>query len=321
MRTVLVGFGSVGKAFVRLLERKRSVYPFRVVGIHTRTHGTSYDDKGLTLDAEFAASAQSIEEFLERAAPEVMIEVTTLNPTCGQPAISHISAAFSRGVHVVTANKGPIAHAYATLREQARAAQVEFRFESTVMDGAPVFNQFRNNLPGVNVLAFTGALNSTTKVIVTAMQQGLTFAEGVLRAQALGIAEADVSYDVDGWDSAAKGAAIANVLMGASVTPALVKREGLGELKGEELRRLAAEDKTIVLVSRGTRTADGSIQLQVTPEILPRTDMLASGGGTSNVLLFDTDLMGTIGTVTVNPGVEQTAYGLFSDLVDIAKTL
>ena len=84
------------------------------------------------------------------------MELTTLNPATGQPAIDHIRSAFARGMHVVTANKGPIAHAYADLRDEAQRRGLMFRFEATVMDGAPVFNQVRNNLPGVQVMGFTG---------------------------------------------------------------------------------------------------------------------------------------------------------------------
>ena len=88
------------------------------------------DLRGLTIDPPFGAHVHSAEEFLDRAKPEVVIELTTLNPSTGEPAISHIRAAFERGHHVVTANKGPIAHAYATLADEARRAGVEFRFES-----------------------------------------------------------------------------------------------------------------------------------------------------------------------------------------------
>ncbi len=210
----------MGKAFARLLAQKRSAYPFRITAIHTARHGSAFDDKSLPLEPSFGPAANSIGEFLDRAKPDVAIELTTLDPQRGEPAIAHIRAAFARGVHVITANKGPIAHAYGALQEEARRAQVEFRFESTVMDGAPVFNKVRNNLPGVRILGFTGVVNSTSKVVIAAMQRGLTAAEGVREAQAMGITEANASYDIDGWDSAAKTAALANVLMDARVNAA-----------------------------------------------------------------------------------------------------
>lgn len=319
MRVGLIGFGSVGRAFALLLEQKRASYPFCIVGVHTR-HGTSIDSAGLGADAQLGPPLQSVDEFLDRTRPEVVVEITTLTPESGEPAISHIRAAFQRGCHVITANKGPIAHAYATLKEEARLAGVEFRFESTVMDGAPVFNTVRNNLPGVKVLGFTGALNSTSKVVIEAMRRGKTMEEGIVEAQLMGIAEAGAGYDIDGWDSAAKTAALANVFLNAGVTPQDVDRRGIRRLTPERVFEITKKRKTLVLISRARITPNG-IRLRVRGEVLDDTDLLASVKGTSNILLLHTDLMGTVGTVSISPGVHQTAYGVFSDLVDIAKSL
>lgn len=319
MRVALIGFGNVGRSFAHLVQSKRAVFPFRIVGAHTR-HGSLIDNAGIDAGAQLGPALPNVGEFLDRSRPEVVVEITTLNPETGEPAISNIRDAFARGCHVITANKGPIAHSYAALKEEARQAGVEFRFESTVMDGAPVFNSVRNNLPGVKVLGFTGALNSTSKVVVEAMRRGKSMEEGIMEAQRAGIAEADAGYDIDGWDSAAKTAALANVLMNAGVTPANVERRGIRRLTSERVRELAAQRKTVVLVSRARTTPDG-IRLRVRAEVLDETDLIAAVLGTSNILLLHTDLMGTVGTVSISPGVNQTAYGVFSDLVDIAKSL
>jgi homoserine dehydrogenase len=319
MNLALIGYGNVGRAFARLLHRKRASFPFRICGIHTARHGTAVDSKGLPLEPPFGPPAASIGEFLDVARAEVAIEVTPLNPTTGEPAISHIRAAFARGMHVITANKGPIAHAYHSLDEAARGAGVGFRFESTVMDGAPVYSLVRNGLPGCEILGFTGVLNSTTKIVVEAMRDGLSMQDGIRVAQRLGIAETDASYDIDGWDSAAKACALANVLMDARVTPPQIEPRGIGRLTTERVQALAAQGKTVRVVSHAKRTRDG-VRLRVRAEVLPITDLLAAPVGTSNLLLIHTDLMGTVGTVSINPGVEQTAYGLFSDLVDIARS-
>ena len=320
MKLALIGYGHVGKAFARLLERQRAVYPFRIVAIHTARHGSAFDAHGLGTVPEFGPPAATIEEYLERAGAEVALEITPLNPATGEPAISHIRAAFARGLHVITANKGPIAHAYRSLCAEAARAGVEFRFESTVMDGAPVFSLMRHSLPGVEMLGITGVLNSTSKVVVEAMEEGCSMEEGIERARKLGIAEADAGFDIDGWDSAAKTAALANVLMQAETSPQAVSTRGIRRLTPQRLQALAAQGKTIRLVSRARRTPHG-VRLRVRGEVLDRTDILASVPGTSNVLLFHTDLMGTIGTVSISPTVEQTAYGLFSDLVDVAKAV
>ncbi|MBC8164466.1 MAG: homoserine dehydrogenase, partial [Bryobacteraceae bacterium] len=165
-----------------------------------------------------------------------------------------------------------------------------------------------------------GVLNSTTKVVIAAMHRGLTMQQGIEEAQQMGIAEADASYDIDGWDSAAKTAALANVLMDAQVTPESVDRRGIRDLTPEAVRALAERRKTVCLVSRAWQTECG-IELKVAPEELADTELLATLQGTSNLLLLHTDLMGTVGTVSISPGVEQTAYGVFSDVVDIARSI
>lgn len=316
----MIGFGNVGRAFARLLEHQHATYPFRIVGIHTARHGTAYHPAGLPAQPRFGPAASSVGEFLDRAECDAVAEITTLNPETGEPALSHIRAAFARRRHVVTANKGPVAHAYADLMSEARSAGVQFRFESTVMDGAPVFNLVRKTLPAVKVHGFTGVLNSTSKVVIAAMHEGKTKQEGIDIAFRLGITEADPAYDLDGWDSAAKTAVLANVLLDARTTPKSVEREGIGAFTEERVRELAAAGQTVCLVSRAETTANG-VRLSVRPEILDQTGLLASVQGTSNLLLLHTDLMGTVGTVSIAPGVDQTAYGLFSDLADILETI
>jgi homoserine dehydrogenase len=128
LKLALIGYGNVGRALARLLRAKRKTFPFTVTGIHTLRHGTAVDPRGLSERPEFGPRALSIEAFLDCAKADAAVELTTLNPSTGEPAISHVRAAFARGMHVVTANKGPIAHAYAALRDEAAGAGAVFRF-------------------------------------------------------------------------------------------------------------------------------------------------------------------------------------------------
>ena len=320
MKLALIGYGNVGRALVRLLRQKSRRFPFTITGIHTLRHGTAVNAGGLPPDAPMGPRAASIEEFLDAAGAQVAVELTTLNPSTGEPAISHIRAAFSRGMHVVTANKGPIAHAYAALHEEAARAGLGFRFESAVMDGAPIFNLWRYTMPGVAVQGFTGALNSTSKVVIETMERGGSFEEGLAQARTMGITEADGAYDIEGWDSAAKTAALANVLMDARTSPQQVSTRGISRLTPERVQELVRKGKTVRLISRGKRNGS-KLSLRVRAEVLDRCDILACTPGTSNILLFHTDLMGTFGTVSLDPQVEQTAYGVFSDLADLAGSV
>ena len=318
MKLALIGYGNVGRALARLLRQKRREFPFSVTGIHTLRHGTAIDAGGITGDPGFGPRAASVEEFLHAARADAAVELTTLNPSTGEPAIAHIRAALARRMHVVTANKGPIAVAYAALRDEAARAGVQFRFESTVMDGAPVFNLWRNDLPGVKLLGFTGAFNSTSKVVVETMERGGSFEDGLAAARALGITEAGGGYDVEGWDSAAKTAALANVLMDAGVTPRQVPTRGIARLTSERVADIARQGKTVRLIGRARRTRSG-VSLRVRAEVLDRRDILACASGASNAILFHTDLLGTFGVVSIDPGVEQTAYGVFGDLASLLR--
>jgi len=318
VKLALIGYGHAARALVRLIRAQRHEYPFVVTGIHTLRHGTAVDPAGLPDDPPFGPRMESVEAFLYAARADAAVELTTLEPATGEPAISHIRAAFHRRMHVATANKGPIAHAYAALRDEAVHAGVGFRFESAVMDGAPVFNVWEHTLPAVKVLGFTGALNSTSKIVIQTMEQGGTFDDGLARARTMGITEAGGAYDVEGWDSAAKTAALANVLMDARTTPQQVSTRGIGRLTAQRVREIASQGKTVRLISRARRTG-ARLSMRVRAEVLDRSDILALAQGTSNLILFHTDLMGTFGTVSIDPQVEQTAYGVFSDLVALTR--
>ena len=318
MKLALIGYGNVAKALARLLRKKRSSHPFTITGVHTLRHGTVIDPAGLPESPAFGPRAASIGAFLDAARADIAVELTILNPSTGEPAISHIRAALDRRMHVVTANKGPLAHAYSSLRDQAARDGLIFRFESAVMDGAPVFNIWHNGMPAVKVLGFTGTLNSTSKIVIQTMERGGSFDQGLAEARDMGVTEGDGAFDVEGWDSAAKAAALANVLMGASVTPQEVSARGITRLTPERMHEINQQGKTVRLVTRAKRTGK-DISLRVRAEVLDRADLLACTPGTSNLILFHTDLMGTFGTVSINPMVEQTAYGVFSDLVSIAQ--
>jgi homoserine dehydrogenase len=317
LRLALIGYGNVARAFAGLLEAKRGAHPFMITGAMTR-RGFIINQSGILPDPVFVPAQCSVESFLAECPCDAMVELSTLSALDGEPAASHIRAAFARGLHVVTANKGPLAYACHELREQASARGLHFLFESVVMDGAPVFNLVRHALPQVSVLGFAGALNATSQIVLAAMERGLPLEEGVQEAQRLGIAEADPWYDLEGWDSACKAAALANVLMDARITPQQTDRKGIARLTPEKLAGLEAKGKRVALISRAHRGRDG-VKLRVRAEVLERGDILANSGGRRSILVLETDLMGRIGVFADSPQVEQTAYGVYADLLEIAR--
>ncbi|MBN1678163.1 MAG: hypothetical protein JW880_06450 [Candidatus Thermoplasmatota archaeon] len=333
LRLALVGFGNVGQQFARLLMAKRDWLlrkkglDVEVLAIATRSRGSLLSKRALDLERVLSAigsgslpaygsdsTALSPIGIIEKCDADIMIELSTLNIDSGQPAIDHLRTAMRAGMDVITANKGPIAWAYEELRDIARSKGVHLRFEGTVMDGTPIFNLVERTLPGCEILGLTGILNSTSNLILGEMSRGKSMEMAVQEAQARGIAEADPSLDVDGWDASAKITALANVLMDAGMNPKMVDRLGIRGISLEEIREASAEGKKIKLVARAFREGS-SIKLQVRPERVGPDSPMWAVDGTSSSLTMSTDLMGDITVVESSPALTQTAYAVFSDML------
>jgi homoserine dehydrogenase len=243
--------------------------------------------------------------------------MSSLNAATGEPAISYLEAALRHGAHAVTANKGPVVHGYHALRDLADSMGKGFRFESTVMDGAPIFSLFRSSLPLATVSGFRGILNSTTNVILAQMEAGADLEEGIRHAQALGLAETDPSADVDGWDAAVKVAALTTVVMDHPIAIEAVAREGIRGLRGAEVRAARAAGTPYKLVCWAERHGAG-VEAGVGPRRLPLSDPLARVDGTSSSVHFETDLLPGLTVVEHDPTPTTTAYGMLADFVGLA---
>jgi homoserine dehydrogenase len=339
---VLVGFGNVGRRFARLvtelgpvLAREHQVET-RIIAIATQRHGQIHRARGVdavTL-AESVEAGQRIgprgstirflREVLDASAAAVrdrrliVVETTTLDIASGEPAIAHVRTALRGGAHVITSNKGPAAFAYQALGATARREHRCFLFESAVMDGVPIFNLAKAALPGTVITGFRGVVNSTTQYMLTAMERGDSFDDALKTMQRAGIAEADPSLDVDGWDAAAKTAILANVLLGGRLTPRTVHREGLGQSVGDRARAARGIGRRLKLVASAERSAHG-VRGGVQLVELPETDLLGGLENQQNALVLKTDVLGEIAIVQRGSGLTQTAYGLVADLVAIER--
>jgi homoserine dehydrogenase len=313
---------------VRLLRAKETLLredygiEFRLTGVASRRIGWIADANGLDPDALLAGrfpemplwrAPKSVREYLEEADADVLFEASSLNRHTGQPAIDHIKAALEADAHAISANKGPIVYAYRELRDLARAKGRKFLFESTVMDGTPIFSMFPHSLPAVALRGFRGILNSTTNVVLTEMENGLSLDEAVKVAQRIGVAETDPSDDLDGWDPAVKVAALVIVLMDTPITLDEIERIGIRAVSPEEVRAALDVGLRYKLVCRVERTPNG-VRASVRPEQLPMSDPLALLEGTTSALRFDTDVFG-LSIIEHKPGVIATAYGLLGDLI------
>jgi homoserine dehydrogenase len=336
-RLALLGFGNVGRALARLLQRKetelkdRYGITFSVTGIATGRHGIAIDPAGLDLDKVFALveSNQSLSpisrfpvsdsmDFIRKCPADVLFENSPVNHQNGEPAVTYIRTALKRGMHAITANKGAVVHAYRELTELAEEKGRKFYFESTVMDGAPIFSLFRSALPAAQVLGFRGILNSTTNIILGSMENGGSFEEAVKYTQSIGLAETDPSADVDGWDAAIKVAALVTVLMDIPLTPQQVERTGIRGITAERIANAIADGKRWKLVCTAER--DGAnVKACVAPELVSPASPLYNIAGSTSLIEFKTDVLGDLSITETDPTPANTAYGLLADFINAVR--
>jgi homoserine dehydrogenase len=328
-KLALVGFGNVGKEFVRLLRAKeallRSEYgiEWKLTGVASRRVGWLANSNGLDaaelLEGRFPepprwATPRNVREWLQAADADILFEATSLDRVTGQPAIDHLKAALERDAHAISANKGPVVHAHRELRDLARLKGRKFLFESTVMDGTPIFSMFPHSLPSVELRGFRGILNSTTNVVLTEMEKGLTLEQAVKKAQEIGVAETDPSDDLDGWDAAVKVAALVIVLMDVPIKLDEIERIGIRAVSPDQVRAARASGMRYKLICRAERAGTAGVRASVRPEPLPMSDPLALLEGTTSAIRFDTDVFG-LSIIEHKPGVVATAYGLLADFI------
>jgi len=333
VRLCLLGFGSVARAFCALLAQQERALADRhglrvlVTAAGTR-HGSLLAPEGVTPAAVLAAvgerpappqAARPAAELIAVSRADILVELTVMEEDFAPVATGHIETAFGLGMDVVTANKGPIAWNWRRVSAAAATAGRRIRFESTVMDGLPVFSLLELALPDCRLLGFEAVFNATTNYIVDAMGLGRSFDEALAHVQAEGYAEADPSHDIDGWDAACKAAALANVAMDAGITPADVEKESLRDVSLERIVRARADGKRLRLVTTVWREESGPVRGGVRATELGIEHPLAPVGSESLGAILHTDLMADVFVCEIAGLVPQTAYGVYADLLQLCR--
>ena len=333
----LLGFGNVGCALGRLLLHKQAELKnnyditFSVTEIATGHHGIAVDPLGVDLREALALveagerltslnkqNPSNAFDFIRRSRADVLFENIPVSYKDGQPAVDYLRLALEMGMHAITANKGPVVHAYRELSDLATANGCKFYFESAVMGGTPIFSLFRGALPAADLISFRGVLNSTTNVILTQMEHGESFDQGVAYAQSIGVAETDPSGDIDGWDAAVKVAALVTVLMGVPLKPQEVDRTGIRGVTSEEIARAQTSGERWKLICSARRKED-RIVARVVPEMVAPDSPFYRVNGTTSIVQFETEVLGPLSIFEENPGPDSTAYGLLADFLNAVR--
>ncbi|MEE0772985.1 MAG: homoserine dehydrogenase [Anaerovoracaceae bacterium] len=340
LNVAFLGFGNLGQSVARiLLEKKEEIEKtydasINVVAITTKTRGNLVDAWGIDIERvlnnimQTGVFPKTQETMLQRNSLDVaetveydvLVEMTPLEFATGHMATDHVMAALKRGKHVICANKGPLAWHYKEIDELAKKNGCKILFESSVMDGTPVFRIVRENLPLCKVTEIKGILNSTTNYILQGLEQGKTAKEVVAEGKRRGFIETNPNNDIDGNEAAAKTAALVNVMMGADITPNDIEITGIGGITKKEIDEAAEKGNVIKLICRAYEK-DGEVHVKVGPEEISRFSAFASVSGTSQAISITTDLMGTMTIVEESPDMEQAAYGVVSDLITIVKDM
>lgn len=338
----MVGFGNVGIRFTELLIEKeaqlREEYgcSVRLTGVCTRSKGTLINHDGIDLKdllgmnerlGRFDPESENFvdcdtSEMITSSGADLMIELSTISIEDGQPATGYIERALNAGMHVITANKGPEAWHFRRITELADKVDRQFLYETIVMDGTPVFNLVKDTLHGNRILGIKGILNGTTNFVLDQLEKGTPYEDAIKEAQRIQLAEADPSMDVDGWDGAAKICSLANILMDAGLNPTMAKVTSIASVTPEDIRKARENNRKIKYLCLAERNeTTGQVELTVEPRQVTLDDPLSNVNGTSAAITLYTDLAGEVSIVQTDPGILQTAYGVYSDLITLIKSI
>lgn len=315
MNIAIVGYGNVGRAVAELLVQRREWLrsicneELRIVGVSDRS-GVLINHDGLDLTSlaaikergkslatagAIAATPPEIIDLFVRADVQAVIETLPSGlQTRGEPAISIITEALQRSLHVVTANKAVLLFAGPKLEKLAAEKGVRLGHSGATCAALPTLSFARRELVGARITAIRGILNGTTNYILTRMHEdGANYADALAEAQHKGIAEPDPTYDVAGYDSAVKLVILTNALMQAKAGLDDVARMGIDDLPSSLLEAAHSAGGTIRLIA-SAQWQEGQVMLSVRPQIVLPTDSLFAVCGSNKAVEFQTDLYGTL---------------------------
>ena len=326
MKITLLGFGTVGQGLAEALAEKKHFFDergldFDLVAV-ADSQSSAWDPGGLDPavlverkrnTGTVGDSDKTALKLLREVETDIVVEVTPGNPKSGEPALSHIREALNSSMHVVTANKMPLALHFAELRETSAKKGARLRYSACVGGGMPVLETGLECREVEEISAIEGVLNATSNFILTRMgDEGSDYGTALAEAQALGYAEADPSLDVEGFDAAAKLVILADHVMGRSLTLADVNPlRGIRGITPSDVRSAASKGKAVRPLAQVGETA----------EVGPREVELRSPlnvYGATNVVVFRCEESGERVIAGASGGGVATSRAVLRDIVAIA---
>lgn len=333
----LIGFGGVGKAFIKLLVDKKEYlidkYNLAInIKYIIKSDGGVYNSDGIDLEEliDFLESGQSIQEYkywqdinidliIENKDIDTLVELTSTNIDTGEPGLTHIRKALKNSINVVTGNKGPILLKYKELNKIAKENNLELKIGCTTGGALPSINGGMYDVAGAEINYIEGILNGTTNYILSEMMDNaLSYEEALVNAQKLGIAEADPTLDVEGFDSASKITILANVLMGADIKLEDLHIEGITKVNKEKLKELKQQSKKLKLIAKVERE-NKEVKVYVRPIEIDNSHPLYSVDYKNKGIYFNTDTLGDITLIGGASGTINAAASILRDIILINR--
>jgi homoserine dehydrogenase len=338
VRILLVGLGNLGCRFCDILVEKgpqlETDYGLRLLLVGASdSRGSTYDSRGLD-PAQVSAmkqaggtvadyrgvgsSRESAAELIARREADVLCEASPVNLSQGgEPGLTHIRTALQRGMHVATPNKGPLVVAYQELHELAKQHGVQLRFDGTVAGGLPALNLGQRDLRGAAVHRIEAVPNLVTGFILELLGDGLSWEQAIERARKEGALEADPSFDLDGWDAAAKLVILVNAVMGFPAKIENVDRIGITGVGRGDIREARGAGRVYKLLATAEGKSPGRVEMRVAPTLMPTHHFLASLGRKQMGVVYHTDIYGTIMAAIDEPTPVPSAATMLRDVLDI----
>jgi homoserine dehydrogenase len=337
VRYALIGLGNIGRNLLDILAHRQAQiakdYGIKFVLVAVAdSGGAAIAPEGLDPISvrDLKLAKQSVSAYPNAGRPgmkalemvrairaDLLVEASPTNLEHGEPGLSCMRAALQAGWHVVAANKGPLVLAYTELTALAKASGRKLFYSGTVAGGLPTVNLGVRDLAGSGVFKIEGIFNGTTNYILTRMEQEQISYEVALKgAQEAGIAEADPTLDVDGWDAANKLIIIANSVLRRPTRLADVTVEGIRKVTLEDLKRARAEGKVIKLLAVAEKQGE-DYSLSVKPRALPKDHPMARTGMWDMGVVYYTDYMGVISAVIEEKGPVPTSAAVLRDMINV----
>jgi homoserine dehydrogenase len=314
----IAGLGTVGASLVRILQERHEALATtcgRAIEITAVTARDRNRDRGIDISAiEWHSDALSL---AGTADIDVFVE---LMGGAGEPALSAVKAALSRGVHVITANKALLAAHGIALAGLAEEHGALLNYEAAVAGGIPVIKALRESLTGNTISRVYGIMNGTCNYILTKMEkEGLSFEACLKEAQRLGYAEADPAFDIEGNDTAHKLSILTSLAFGTKIAADDIYMEGISNISQADIRAAGELGYRIKLLGVAQRT-DSGIEQRVHPTMVPLDSVIAQVDGVTNAVAIESDILGELLMVGPGAGGNATASAVLGDIADLAKS-